>query len=186
LAKEKNMHDSPHEHEHSAPAGDVTVRVVRRATSGPNAWNAGKEPADWWQEIENRHGHVGPWNVLGYRMGRCILRELNSTWGAHDLLITAHIPAATPWSCILDGLAVATGNSEGRLDLAWAEVALTEFIHVSVRRASDRSLQLVLVPATPYLERISQGTVEDLGRQARECVDMPEADLFTTRRVRVG
>lgn len=175
------MHDSPHEHEHS-PA-EISVRIVRRASSGANDWNRGREPQDWWKEIENRHGHVGPWNVLGYRMGRAMLRELGTRWGSHEYIITAHIPPSTPYSCILDGLAVATGNSEGRLDLLWAEVALPELSHVSVRRASDRSLVLVFMPRPEYLERISRGSVADLEKQSRECEQMAEEELFTIRRI---
>lgn len=173
------MHDSPHEHQHGPM--DLSVRVIRKASSGSNEWNRGQEPADWWQELVNRHGHVGPWNVLGYRMGRFVLRELGTSWGSHEYIVTAHIPACTPYSCILDGLAVATGNSEGRLDLLWSEVALPEFIHVSVRRASDRKLVLVFEPCAEYLKRISQGTVHDLERQSRECEKMPEEELFRVR-----
>jgi len=174
------MHDAPHGHVHEA-SQEVSVRIVRRASSGKNAWNRGNEPADWWKEIENRHGHVGPWNVLGYRMGRYVLRTLGMPWGSHEYIITAHIPPSTPYSCILDGLAVGTGNSEGRLDLLWAEVALPELTHVSIRRASDRQLVLVLRPHATYLERISTGTVDDLDKQARECVDMAEEELFEAR-----
>ncbi len=177
------MHDAPHEHEHHAQNRPLTIRVVRKATGGQAPWNRGREPEDWWQEIENRHGHVGPWNVLGYRMGRHILRELNSTWGTHEFIITAHIPPTTPYSCILDGLAVATGNSEGRLDLLWSEVALPELTHVSVRRADNRALLMVLFPSPRYLESMAQGTWHDLERQARECVDKNEEELFTARRI---
>ncbi|MGC8842019.1 MAG: formylmethanofuran dehydrogenase subunit E family protein, partial [Candidatus Sumerlaeaceae bacterium] len=173
------MHDSPYEHSHGS--AEFPVRVVRKAASGPNVWNRGKEPADWWQELINRHGHVGPWNVLGYRMGRYILRELGTPWGSHEYVITAHIPPTTPYSCILDGLAVGTGNSEGRLDLLWAEVALPELTHVSVRRASDRKLLLVFLPRPEYLERISQGTVRDLEQQSRECEKLAESELFEVR-----
>jgi formylmethanofuran dehydrogenase subunit E len=175
------MHDAPHQ-DAGEQKREFHVRVVRQASTGRNAWNKGNKPADWWKEIENRHGHVGPWNVLGYRMGEFILSELGTEWGAHEYVITAHIPASTPYSCILDGLAVGTGNSEGRLDLLWAEVALPEFVHVSVRRARDRALALVLVPSTAYLEKISQGTVHDLEAQSRECERLPLDELFAVKR----
>lgn len=179
------MHDAPHDHVHSGLGGQpLSVRIVRRASgAGAAGWNRGRPPEDWWREIENRHGHVGPWNVLGYRMGQCILRELGMAWGSHESILTAHIPASTPYSCLLDGLAVGTGNSEGRLDLLWAEVALPEFTHVSVRRARDRELLLVLMPHPAYLEIISQGTVADLEPQARACAELPETSLFTVRRL---
>ncbi len=171
------MHDSPHEHSHTF-SGEVKI-TVRRARSGEAGWNRGQEPEDWWKEIENRHGHVGPWNVLGYRMGQAILRETGTKWGSHELVITSHIPASTPYSCLIDGLAVATGNSEGRLDLLWSEVATPDFIHVSVRNAQDRKLRLLLRPNLAYLKEISLGTLNDLERQSRDCAERREEELFS-------
>jgi hypothetical protein len=60
-----------------------TKRV--HAEPGTNAWNAGKAPADWYGEIQRYHGHVGPWNVLGWRIGQAALRECRSEWGQHEL-----------------------------------------------------------------------------------------------------
>jgi hypothetical protein len=89
---------------------------------GSNAWNAGKAPVDWYGEIERYHGHVGPWNVLGWRIGQSALRECQTAWGQHELEIVCYVPPQTPFTCLLDGLSVGTGNSQGRLDLRLAEV----------------------------------------------------------------
>jgi hypothetical protein len=39
------------------------------SSAGDNPWNQGQPPEDWWAEIKRTHGHVGPWNVLGWRIG---------------------------------------------------------------------------------------------------------------------
>jgi hypothetical protein len=101
---------------------------------GANAWNTGRAPADWWAEIKRQHGHVGPWNVLGWRIGQAALRESKSEWGRHELEVVCYVPLQTPFTCMVDGLAVGTGNSIGRLDLRLAEVFSSAEAFVAVRR----------------------------------------------------
>jgi hypothetical protein len=50
------------------------------AVGGDNDYNRGQAPEDWWGEIKRMHGHVGPWNVLGWRIGQVALRELDTKW----------------------------------------------------------------------------------------------------------
>jgi formylmethanofuran dehydrogenase subunit E len=166
----------------AAHAGDPHPADTATTRSRPDRseWNRGVEPKDWWAEIESRHGHVGPWNVLGYRMGKAILRETKTAWGEHAAVITSHIPLDMPYSCIVDGLAVGTGNSEGRLDLKVADVAAPEFIHISARMR-DGSATMILTPRAGYLEKITGGTAADLHRLSRECAAMPEGELFEVR-----
>ncbi|MBX7245961.1 MAG: formylmethanofuran dehydrogenase subunit E family protein [Candidatus Sumerlaeaceae bacterium] len=160
----------------SAAAGDA---ATSRSHAGRNEWNRGREPKDWWNEIENRHGHVGPWNVLGYRMGKAILRECKAEWGDHSVVVTSHIPMRMPYSCILDGLAVGTGNSEGRLDLKSAEVASVEFMHISARPVDRSAKGVVLKPNPAFIRKIEGGTVKDLDRFSKDCEDAPEGELFS-------
>ena len=42
------------------------------SSAGSNIWNQAQEPTNWWNEINNLHGPVGPWNVLGGRMGKAV------------------------------------------------------------------------------------------------------------------
>ena len=111
---------------------------VAHSEPGSNAWNAGKAPADWHGEIERYHGHVGPWNVLGWRIGQAALREMKSEWGKHELEMVCYVPPQTPFTCLVDGLSVGTGNSQGRLDLRMAEVLTWEESFVAVRRKDGK------------------------------------------------
>jgi hypothetical protein len=172
----------------STTADDVPVAagqppVTSRSTPGHNDWNGAHEPADWWQEIKQAHGHVGPWNVLGWRMGKAALRELKSTWGQHELDIVCHVPLKTPFSCLADGLVVGTGNSIGRLDIRLAEALAVSDIHVSIRRQDGAGPVLLLKPSLKYLEKIRRRPAAQLEALARECGDIPEADLFEIAKV---
>ena len=62
------------------------------------------------------HGHLGPWAFAGMRMGRYALRKLNAN---PHFGIEAHAwcPAATPVSCLLDGIQFATGCTLGKQNI---------------------------------------------------------------------
>ena len=152
--------------------------VHSQSRPGQNIWNMAQEPADWWAEIRRLHGHVGPWNVLGWRMGKAALRELNATWGQHELDVVCHIPMKTPYSCLADGLVVGTGNSIGRLDLRLAEVMAMSETHVSVRRKDGAGPVLLLKPSLKYLEKIRSQPDDQLEALARECGQLAEKELF--------
>ena len=153
------------------------------SAAGSNVWNQAQEPTNWWNDIKNLHGHVGPWNVLGWRMGKAALRELNATWGQHELDIVCYIPLKTPYSCIADGLVVGTGNSIGRLDIRLAEALTTADAHVSVRRKDGVGPVLLLKPNQKYLEKIRNAPDAQLESLARECGELPEKELFVIEKV---
>ena len=153
------------------------------AVGGENAYNRGKAPEDWWGQIERMHGHVGPWNVLGWRIGQAALREFDTKWGLHELDIICYVPIKTPYSCLADGLVIGTGNTLGRLDLRLAEVVSLDFIHVCISRKDGTGPVLVFEPAQTYLKHIDAPKPEELEKLSRECSNMAESDLFTVKRI---
>ncbi|UCC97432.1 MAG: formylmethanofuran dehydrogenase subunit E family protein [Phycisphaerales bacterium] len=153
------------------------------AVGGDNDYNKGRAPEDWWGEIQRMHGHVGPWNVLGWRIGKAALKEFSTEWGRHELDIICYVPIKTPYSCMADGLVIGTGNSIGRLDLRLAEVISLDLIHVCIRRKDGAGPILIVKPRRPYLRRIDAPEPEALERLSRECSDMEESDLFTIERI---
>jgi len=154
-----------------------------KSEPGTNLWNQAVEPKDWWNEIKNVHGHVGPWNVLGWRIGKAALRELGATWGEHELDVVCHVPLEMPCSCLADGLVVGTGNSLGRLDIRLAEALTAADIHVSVRRKDKTGLVLLFKPNAVYLEKIRSRPDGELEALARECGELPEKDLFVIEKI---
>ena len=150
---------------------------------GGTAYNKGQEPEDWWSEIQHMHGHVGPWNVLGWRVGQAALRELDTKWGWHELDIICYVPLKTPYSCMADGLVIGTGNSIGRLDLRLAEVACMDLISVSVQRKDGTGSVLIFKPRLAYLRHIDAPKPEELEKLSRECGKMQEKDLFDIQRI---
>ena len=153
------------------------------AAGGDNAYNRGQAPEDWWDQIERMHGHVGPWNVLGWRIGQAALREFDTKWGLHELDVICYVPIKTPYSCMADGLVIGTGNTIGRLDLRLAEVVSLDFIHVCVRRKDGMGPVLIFRPGQKYLRHIDAPKLEQLEKLSRECSNMAESDLFEVTRI---
>jgi len=145
---------------------------------GENPWNSAQEPDDWWGAIESMHGHVGPWNVLGWRIGQQALADFGTEWGRHELDITCHVPMSTPHSCLADGLVIGTGNSIGRLDIRLEEVAGMQDIYISIKRKDGEGPVREYYPHTDYMKRIEARTVEELESLSRECRDKSASELF--------
>jgi formylmethanofuran dehydrogenase subunit E len=140
-------------------------------------------PSDWYGEIQRYHGHVGPWNVLGWRIGQAALREFKSEWGAHELELVCYVPPTTPFTCLVDGVSVGTGNSQGRLDLRMAEVLTWQQSFVAVRRKDGKDGVREFRPHAEYLKSIMGQPVEKLEGLCKQCSHMPEKELFSVRRV---
>jgi len=66
------------------------------------------------------HGHLGPFLVIGVRIGLIGLRELKIKKKNENLRVTAMLRNSVPFSCIIDGIQVATkctiGNQHHRRD----------------------------------------------------------------------
>jgi len=167
---------------HDENTKDNTNAVLIQSQPGANAWNAGQPPADWWAEIKRQHGHVGPWNVLGWRIGQAALRELKTEWGRHELEVVCYVPLQTPFTCMADGLAVGTGNSIGRMDLRMAEVLDYRESFVAVRRKDKTGGVIEFRPDPDYLKAITNQPVEELEKLSGVCSRMPEEKLFNIRR----
>lgn len=179
-------HDGPHPATGSPTLPARTNIVHVQSQPGDNAWNTGSAPTNWWAEIQRQHGHVGPWNVLGWRIGQAALRELGSAWGRHELEVICYVPLQTPFTCLVDGVAVGTGNSPGRLDLRMAEVFDYRQVHVAARRKDGTGAVLEFWPSAAYLKSILNQPLDALERLSRQCAQRPEQELFSLRRLPPG
>jgi formylmethanofuran dehydrogenase subunit E len=128
--------------------------------------------------IKTFHGHLGPYLVLGYRMGRIALRELDSA-GHFGLSVIVHSRLEPPASCLIDGVQLGSGCTLGKRNIETAETsgpAYAEFV-------SDRGerITIALRADVPRLvaEMIGESGVEDAGDRLFR---MSEDSLFEIRR----
>ncbi|HLB73778.1 MAG TPA: formylmethanofuran dehydrogenase subunit E family protein [Sedimentisphaerales bacterium] len=146
-------------------------------------WNRGEAPEDSWAAIERMHGHVGPWNVLGWRIGQAALREFGTEWGGHELDIICYVPMRTPYTCMADGLIMGTGNCLGRLDIRLAEVMSMELVNVAVHRKDGAGPIVIFKPRLEYCRHIEKPKADELEGLSRQCSGMKDEELFRMERI---
>ena len=115
------------------PAGDGNIRVARAADPGEiteflhELWegpahgehdhahdpSGGISPV---RLIKAFHGHLGPYVVLGYRMGRIAIEKLGST-GHFGLHAEVHSILKPPRSCLIDGVQLGSGCTLGKRNI---------------------------------------------------------------------
>ncbi len=92
------------------------------------------------------HGHLGPWAVIGYRVGERALRESGLHRSSKNLVIVHYCPEAVQYTCMLDGLHAATGASIGKLTLKHEVVPADQLRTVVVDREHGRRYQFTVNP----------------------------------------
>jgi len=132
------------------------------------------------REAVDFHGHLGPFLVIGVRMGLMGLRELKARKGDPKLQATAILKQAPPFSCTIDGIQVTTQCTVGNGKLKLKNKP--EVISAVFKLNRERQVTVTLKP-TKY-EELKKALPRD--RQsykniqlAREIASSPEEDLFT-------
>lgn len=92
------------------------------------------------------HGHLGPWAVIGYRVGERALKESGLPRSTKDLVVVHYCPEAVQYTCMLDGLHAATGASIGKLTLKHEVVPADQLHTVVVDRKHGRRYQFTVNP----------------------------------------
>jgi len=125
------------------------------------------------------HGHLGPFLVVGLRMGLIGLRELKTSGSDFDLQAIAILKQTTPFSCAIDGIQVTTHCTVGNGKLKLKDKP--GIISAVFKANNERQVTVTLKP-TKY-EELKKELPKD--RQsyknvqlAREIASTPEEDLF--------
>jgi formylmethanofuran dehydrogenase subunit E len=129
------------------------------------------------KKAEEFHGHLGPFLALGVRMGLVGVRELGAKEKAEKLHVTVMLKYSVPFSCVIDGIQVATkctiGNKKLRVKNSSGMTAKFEL--------NGEHVIITVNPATfnKLLENVSK---EELRELAKLVASMPEEELFIIRR----
>ncbi|MGC8642787.1 MAG: formylmethanofuran dehydrogenase subunit E family protein [Isosphaeraceae bacterium] len=92
------------------------------------------------------HGHLGPWAVIGYRVGERALKESGLPRSTKDLVVVHYCPEAVQYTCMLDGLHAATGASIGKLTLQHKVVPADQLHTIVVDGKHCRRFQFTVNP----------------------------------------
>jgi len=128
------------------------------------------------------HGHLGPFLVLGVRMGMIANRILNPAHNRSNALqATVRLPLRTPYSCILDGIQSTTRCTVGNQRLKTID-SPEEMTAEFKMHGSDKSLIITTSPKIigEIENEFSRGaTNEEL---AAKIASAPEDQLFELKK----
>lgn len=117
------------------------------------------------------HTHLGPYLVVGMRMGRAVTREFGRE--PFTVRIRAHTGRVPPYSCLVDGVQVSTPCTVGNGCLEVSDLRLMAIDAVG----QGRTVRLCLRP--DVFERIEKTCTEENQESfACEIWEMPEEELL--------
>ena len=124
------------------------------------------------RRISEFHGHLGPFVVVGYRMGEVANRLLGpDPFGKTAIALTG---GKTPRSCMIDGVQLSSGCTLGKGTMAVVDQGKVACVFLS--REDDRSVRITL--RSDVLDRISSTPHEEMEDLARAVSDLPDKELF--------
>jgi formylmethanofuran dehydrogenase subunit E len=124
---------------------------------------------------ERLHGHLGPFLVIGARMGKTAKQVLSIKENG-KLQAEATVPLLTPYSCVLDGIQATTnctiGNQKLRIKNSKKEIS------ASFTLDSAKAIKISVKPeiVKKLMNEISEGASNE--ELAKEVARMPEDLLF--------
>lgn len=131
------------------------------------------------KKAEEFHGHLGPFLVIGIKMGLVGLGQVEATKGS-SLAVTASLPLRVPFSCIIDGLQITTKCTIGNQKLTLRE---SEKIQAEFKRKDNGQKTVVALNQSTFEKLKSQLLQETLPDEkvrklAWKVATIPETELF--------
>jgi len=91
--------------------------------------------------LKSFHGHLGPYVVLGYRMGRIAL-EISGSDGYFDISAEVHSPVNPPKSCLIDGVQLGSGCTLGKRNITVFEYEGPAYVIFTTQRGQSVTIRL--------------------------------------------
>ena len=128
------------------------------------------------------HGHLGPFLVLGLRMGLFALKELGAKPGDRRLHAAVTLEDKVPFSCMLDGVQMSTKCTIGNKRLSWKE---SRKFGAKFSFNGEPRVEVELYPVVAENLKHKLGkklSDEEVQKLARDIAFRPESELFSVRR----
>ncbi len=141
---------------------------------------ATESPEDALRLLERFHGHLGPFVVLGYRMGSAARRELGA--GPFDLRAEVMTGTTPPVSCLVDGIQMGACCTLGKGSISVRAEGRPEAVFTA---KDGRALRASVRPEA--LAHIPRGASEaEVAALAREMMAAPEDRILLMEHVGGG
>jgi formylmethanofuran dehydrogenase subunit E len=126
------------------------------------------------------HGHLGPFLVLGLRIGLAGLQEMKLKGGERKLRVTVKLPYSIPFSCAIDGLQIATKCTIGNRRLRIINNSGIEAIF-----ELEGEKEVIVAVNSAFFDRLQKklpsesGPGEKVRELAHFIASTPEVELLT-------
>ena len=122
-------------------------------------------------DLARFHGHLGPFIVLGYRIGKQALKEMGSD--PFSIKAEVYCSGVTPQSCLADGVQLGSGCTLGKGNI---EVIKSE--HVSCTFcAGEKKIRIIPKPLKTLNQNDSDYELA-IERYAESLYHLKDEDLF--------
>ncbi|MFH1865084.1 MAG: formylmethanofuran dehydrogenase subunit E family protein [Candidatus Eisenbacteria bacterium] len=125
------------------------------------------------------HTHLGPYLVVGLRMGRVVTRELGSEPFSYK--IRAHTGRVPPYSCSVDGMQLSTPCTTGN-----GCIEVTDDRRMALEAIADGVVLTVTLRQEVFDSIENDCSEDDQLRFALWIWEMPDDELFTISREGTG
>jgi formylmethanofuran dehydrogenase subunit E len=130
------------------------------------------------------HGHLGPFLVLGIRMGFIGLRELGVERGNPKLRVTVMTKPSVPFSCVVDGIQAATTCTVGNRRLKLQNSQKDIVAKFQILEGNKITVAVNLAKQEELKKRLSkQASSQEIEIIARGVISMPERELFKVKKL---
>ncbi len=124
------------------------------------------------------HGHLGPFLIIGIKMGNRAIRELRPE-SCFRLEAHVYCPDSPPPSCVIDGIQLSTGCTMGKRNISHT-VTPGEVRVVVTNKDTGRSVELSLKQEFKYqAEQVLKDADEE--EASKFCWNATDDEIFTTR-----
>ena len=124
------------------------------------------------RRIEEFHGHVGPYAVLGYKMGVIANQNLGeSPFGKNVIIYTGVDP---PYSCLIDGIQLSSSCTFGKGSI---KIVKSNCIKAEFFNKQNKKIIVVLKPEIQQ-EIDTWVNEENMLQYSKKYYKMSDSDLF--------
>ena len=118
------------------------------------------------EEAVRFHGHLGPWLVVGYKVGELAKRLLNPK-DYNELKCTVRIPRQVPFTCSIDGVQASTSCTLGKMNLAVEDGE--DFEYVFTKKSTGETVRLkVKKEVVERVKSLVSSSVEEAAKYVME------------------
>jgi hypothetical protein len=129
------------------------------------------------ERIHDAHGHVGPWAVVGYRMGQHAMEAFQLPRHSRAIDVVHHTPMEFKFTCAADGVMAITGATPGKMNIRLEPCAIKDLHTVITDRYTGRVLTFRLRPERA--QELAGVTPEQLDAMSLRFAGLDDDAIFT-------